>query len=216
MNTFELRLFAAFLLVFTLSFGLQAQELDVDVDYKMKKFKYRGKNGIAQSMTMRLNNCDLTIKRIEGDYTNWEVTGDNFYHEARFFSSEERGIWWELANPDETITVLLSTVMDDTNDPREYVITSDAHKTKYMAFNNEPDCNSEFDLIETADSPTNLRGIAEYMVNMTNKNPCGKGKWDVEVSLELSKELPENILLAFAFAVIQTNNIRHLEDLQWN
>ncbi len=198
-----------FSLLMTLVSGLMAQQVKVDVEYKMKKHPaFKFKVGRPMAMTLTINNQVYEITPVSKDLKKWEISNDGSFSEATFHTDQEKGIWWEIANPDVTTTILLSTDPTDTNDPREFVITSSADRGKYMVINEEPDCNSEFTLIEPADSPTLLTGVMRTYGSLRSTDPCEKGKWKVE----LDNEPLDHVLLGWIFASVQSMNVRFMEE----
>lgn len=197
------------LLTFFLSATVSAQDISVDVSYKMKKhpaFKFK----VGRPVEMAFNIYDDTyqIEPISKDLKQWEIRSNGYFAEARFFMDEGKGIWWEIASSDVVTKVLISKDYTDLNDPREFLITSTADRGRFMVFNEEPDCNSEFTLIEPADSPTLLTGVMRTYGSMKSNDPCEKGKW----TIDLKYEPMDHVLIGWMFASIQSMNVRFMND----
>ncbi|MDW3192426.1 MAG: hypothetical protein R8G66_08675 [Cytophagales bacterium] len=189
--------------------SLMAQQVNIDVTYKKKKhpaFKFKVARPIA--MTLTIDDQVYEITPVNKDLKKWEIENNGSFSEATFFSDEAKGIWWEIANPDVTTTILLSTDPTDTNDPREFVITSTVDRGKFMAFNDEPDCNSQFTLVEPADSPTLLTGVMRTYGTLISNDPCDKGKWEIE----LENRPSDHVLMGWIFATIQSMNVRFMKE----
>ena len=186
-----------------------AQEVSIDVSYKMKKHPaFKFKVGRPYEVNLKLGEDTFQMTPSSKDLKQWVIESNGYRGEAQFFADPDKGIGWEIASVDVTTQILLSTDPTDTNDPREFVITSSADRGKYMVFNDEPDCNSEFTLVEPADSPTLLTGVMRTYGTLISNDPCDKGKW--RVTLEQSP--PDHIILGWAFACIQSINVRFFEE----
>lgn len=199
-----------FFLLFTvcLSAVICAQDVSIEVSYKKKKhpaFNFK----VARPMTMTVTIDDETfqVTPANKDLKKWEIRGNGGFSEATLFSDKVEGIWWEIANPKVITKVLLSADPTDINDPREFIITSSADRVKFMAFNDEPDCNSQFSLVELADSPTLLTGVMRTYGTLVSNHPCDKGKWEVE----LENRPPDHVLMGWIFATIQSMNVRFMD-----
>lgn len=201
------RIFFPLLLLLAFGHLILAQKVSVDVSYKMKKHRaFKFKVGRPVEFTLKMKDEIFEAKPITKDLRQWEIRSNGYLAEATFHSNELEGIWWEIASADVTTRVLLSKDPTDINDPREFVITSDADRGKFMVFNDEPDCNSEFTLVEPADSPTLLTGVMRTYGTLISKDPCEKGKWKVN----LENEPPDHVLIGWIFASIQSINVRFL------
>lgn len=198
------------LLTFMCHVFLHGQEINVDVKYKMSRVDgFAKKIGIATSINMLVDGQAVNAEPVEGNFQRWRFTGQAHTADAYFKSDESKGIWWEVIDGDHVTTVLLSKSIDDTNDPREFIVTSTSGRSLFKVFNEEPDCNSEFILLEAAESPTLLTGVAKTMAYIKNKKPCSKGVWSISVE----ETTQRHILIASVFAAIQSLNIRHLDEL---
>lgn len=187
----------------------QRAEVKIDVTYKKKKhpaFKFKVTRPVAMSIV--INEETYVASPESKDMKRWIIRGNGYLAEATFYADAEKGIWWEIASPDVSTTIFLSLDHTDTNDPREFVITSTADRGRYMVFNDEPDCNSIFTLMEPADSPTLLTGVARTYGTLANDDPCDKGKWNLELDIEPL----DHILLGWIFASIQATNVRFMEE----
>jgi hypothetical protein len=200
----------SFLFVVLVAPSIYSQNIPIDVDYAMRKVdNFNKKVGIAIGMEFNLDDEKIESFFMDGSFYHWQIEGSGIIYEAYFNSKKEEGIWWEIKSKDESIIVLLSPNQDDTNDPRDFKVTSTKDRAVFKIFNEEPDCNSEFALVEVANSPTNLMGIARSYATIRNLKPCWKGKWEVEIE----NETPDHIMLAFIFASIQSLNVRYLDEL---
>ena len=197
---------------------LHGQNPTIKARYEMKDVAgFSGKVGIVESFVLEVGKEKklLTFSH-HGEYTTWNVKEINTFGnealvlEATFYKEEQKGVGWELVTEDGfNLNVLISPNSDDTNDPREFFITSD-DRSIYKIYNEEPDCNSSFTLVEAAESPTLLTGVARTLATIENKKPCGRGRWKI-TALE---DMPKEVLFAFVFSSIQSLNVRYLNDLQ--
>jgi len=189
---------------------IYGQEVQVSVayqNYEMEDVTY--KVAIAKEMTFSLNERSLKAEMVQGDVKQWQIKNEQKTIDAVLVQDSVRGIWWELTNDTDTIRVKLSRNSTDFHDPDNYVLKSTTSRSIYRVINEERDCNSSFVLMEAAESPTLLTGVAKTLAFAENKKPCGKGKWKVSVE----NEVPENVMLAFLFSSVQALNVRYLEEL---
>ncbi len=187
---------------------LQAQ-VEIDVTYKKKKHPAsRYKVARPVSFTLVVEDQTYEVTPEGDDLKKWKIRSNGAVAKALYYSDPTKGIWWEISSVDQTTIVLLSPSPTDTNDPREFTITSSVDRGKFMVFNDEPDCNSEFTLIEPADSPTLPTGVMRTYGTMASDAPCDKGKW----SVNFENKPPDHILIAFIFSTIQSTNVRFMHE----
>lgn len=167
-----------------------------------------GPVALVESILMKFKETAVFIGKSDSTFWNWEVKGDHVDGYIELFVSEERGVGWDFYMGRDTLKVLISTDYKNTNDPRLLSLTGTIDGSLYYIENQEPDCNSKFqvyELVNPEDSDVEYTG--DYALEIETNLPCANGKWKVKSGKQI---ISYKIQAAAIFTGMMVQNVRHL------